>query len=312
MAGATLTGQFQVQPGEAAALLSQSRDFSWFIRYANQIPLGLGGTNVPVFDHDFEGGWVEEAAQKPVDDDVVNNKFMQRRKWALIVALSAETARASTSGEQGIRGYAQTIRDRMQASWARDVDRMAATGAGISGQSYMGQTTKSVALGTATKANGGLWADLNSGLTTLVEDDKSLDAFVFDNVAEPLFNGAVDNNGRPLFVDSPLRDTTEVSPLRPGSVMGRPAGLVKRLRTGSGAGQVIGYGGDFSRAFYGILSPITFDVSTQASYVNKQGQTISAWQNNLVLIRCEAELGVLIADPEDFVKYTNAIGAPTS
>ena len=313
MAGPVLSGQFQLTPQEAAPLLSTSRDFSWFQRFANPIILGLGGTNIPVFDHDFEGGWVEEATAKPVDDDVVSNKYMARRKWSLIVAVTAEVARASSSGEQGIVGYVPTIRDRIAGSLARDIDRLAATGSGISGQTYMNQSTKSVALGTASKTDGGVWADLNAGLQLIVEDtvkDRSLDGFIFDNVVEPIMNASVDNNGNPLFVDRPLVDSSPA--FRPGGVMGRPAGLVKRLRNGTGAGQVVGYGGDFSRAYYGFLSPISFDVSDSASYVNKQGTTISAYQNNLVLIRAEAELGVLIADPEDFVKFTSAVGAPTS
>lgn len=312
MAGPVLSGQFQLTPKEAEPLLSTSRNFSWFQRFANPIILGLAGTNIPVFDTDFEGGWVEESAAKPVADDVVSNKFMARRKWAMIVAVTAEVARASSSGEQGIVGYVPTIRDRIAASLARDIDKLAATGSGIGGQSYVNQTTKSVALGTATKANGGIWADLNSGLQLLVEDEKSrsLDGFVFDNVVEPIMNGSVDNNGLPLFIDRPLIDSSPA--YRPGGVMGRPAGLVKNLRNGVGAAQVVGYGGDFSRAYYGFLSPISFDVSDSASYVNKQGATISAYQNNLVLIRAEAELGVLIADPEDFVKFTSAVGAPAS
>lgn len=312
MAGPVLSGQFQLTPKEAAPLLSTSRDYSWFQRFANPIILGLAGTNVPVFDHDFEGGFVEEAAAKPVDDDVVSNKYMSKRKWSLIVAVTSEVARASSSGEQGIVGYVPTIQNRIAASLARDIDKLAATGSGIAGQSYMNQSTKSVALGTAAKADGGIWTDLNTGLEMLVTDPaktRSLDGFIFDLVVEPLMNAAVDNNGNPLFVDRPLVDTSPA--YRPGGVMGRPAGMVKNLRNGTGAGQVVGYGGDFSRAYYGFLSPISFDVSDSASYVNKQGTTISAYQNNLVLIRAEAELGVLIADPEDFVKYTNAAGAPT-
>lgn len=313
MAGATLTGEFELTPEQASPILSRSRKTSWFMQYANRIPLGLDGTNVPVWDHDLEGGFVDEAGRKPVDDDVVNNKKMLRRKWSLIVAMSKETARASATGERGMAGYATTVRDRIAASWARSVDRLAATGSGLAGQSYMNQTTKSVALGTATQANGGTWADFNTALQLLVEDttrDRSLDAWVFDNVVEPITNASVDLNGNPLYIDRPLVDTSPA--FRPGSLMGRPSGMVRRLRNGVGAAQVVGYAGDYSNAYFGLLSPLSFSVSDIASYTNKQGESISAFQNNLVLILAEAELGVLIGDPEDFVKITSSVGAPVS
>lgn len=313
MTGATLTGEFELTPKQAQPILSRSRRTSWFMQYANQIPLGLDGTNLAVWDHDLEGGFVDEAGSKPVDDDIVSNKHMARRKWSVIIAMSAEAARASTSGEQGVAGYAATIRDRVAASWARSVDRLAATGSGIAGQSYMNQTTKSVALGTASQANGGTWADFNAALQLLVTDtsrDRQLDAWVFDNVVEPITNSSVDLNGNPLYIDRPLVDTSPA--FRPGSLMGRPSGMIKRLRNGVGSAQVVGYAGDFENAYFGLLSPLTFDISDSATYVNKQGLTISAFQKNLVLIRAEAELGVLIADPEDFVKITSSVGAPVS
>lgn len=310
---ATVTGQFELSPKQANPILSRSRRTSWFMQYANQIPLGLDGTNVPIWDHDLEGGFVDEAGRKPVDDDIVNNQKMIRRKWSLIVAMSAETARASASGELGVAGYAVTVRDRIAASWARSVDVLAATGSGLAGQTYMNQTTKTVALGTATQAQGGTWADFNTALQLLVEDttrDRSLEGWIFDNVVEPITNASVDLNGNPLYIDRPLVDTSPA--FRPGSLMGRPSGMVRRLRNGVGANQVVGYAGDFENAYFGLLSPLTFDVSDTASYVNKQGTTISAFQHNLVLIRAEAELGVLIGDPEDFVKITSAVGAPVS
>ena len=37
---------------------------------------------------------------------------------------------------------------------------------------------------------------------------------------------------------------------------------------------------------------------------------MSLWQNNLVAIRVEAEFGVLVNDPEAFVKLTGGVAVP--
>jgi hypothetical protein len=58
--------------------------------------------------------------------------------------------------------------------------------------------------------------------------------------------------------------------------------------------------------FYGLIGDIRVDYDNRATIV-RSGTTISAFQDNLVLVRIEARVGVLVADPEDFVKFTDAV-----
>jgi len=290
------TGQFELTPAQAAPILSRSRDYSFVTRMATQIPVGRAGTNVPVMSADIAGGWVNEAAAKPVAEDTFSNKFMAVRKWAVIVPLTQEVAAAN------IQGVLEIVRDKLAASYARAVDTLALTGSGLGGATYVNQTTKSVTLGTATAANGGIFTDVNNGLKLLAADGRDLNGFVFDRISEPVFNSSVDTSGRPTFVDVPLQDSNPV--YRPGRLLGRPAEFVKDVRTGSGATQVLGYGGDWSRVYWGQYSSFRIDVSTEGTYVDSNDVTHSAFQENLVLLRAEAEVGVLVAEPEDFVKYT--------
>lgn len=288
-------GQFTLSPEEVAPILSRSRDFSFTTRFANRVAIGRAGTNVPVMDQDIDGAWVAEGAAKPVAEDTVSNKFMAVRKWAVIVPVTQEVYRANPAGILSV------VEDKVAASYARAIDSLVLTGDGLSGATYINQSTKSVTLGTASQATGGLHKDLVNGHKLLAADDRDLTGLLFDSVAEPLFNGAVDTAGRPLFIDRPLADSNPI--YRPGSVLGRPAEFVKKLRTGSGATQVLGYAGDWSRVYWGQYSSFTMDVSTEGTYV-QGGTTHSAFQENLVLLRFEAEVGALVADPEDFVKFT--------
>jgi hypothetical protein len=59
---------------------------------------------------------------------------------------------------------------------------------------------------------------------------------------------------------------------------------------------------------WGQIGGLSYDVSDQATLdlsANGDGSgLVSLWQNNLVAVRVEAEFGVLVNDPEAFVKLT--------
>jgi hypothetical protein len=65
-------------------------------------------------------------------------------------------------------------------------------------------------------------------------------------------------------------------------------------------------GGDWSQAAYGVGMDITVKISTEASYVDDAGATHSAFQENLVLLLCEAYYGFVMGDRNAFVLYTDA------
>jgi hypothetical protein len=57
---------------------------------------------------------------------------------------------------------------------------------------------------------------------------------------------------------------------------------------------------------WGQIGGLSYDVSDQAtldlSAAGDGSGLVSLWQNNLVAVRVEAEFGVLVNDPESFVK----------
>lgn len=66
-------------------------------------------------------------------------------------------------------------------------------------------------------------------------------------------------------------------------------------------------GGDFSQCAYGVGMDIAIRVSNEASYVDDSGVTHSAFQENLVLLLCEAYYGFVMGDRNAFVAYTDNV-----
>jgi hypothetical protein len=64
-------------------------------------------------------------------------------------------------------------------------------------------------------------------------------------------------------------------------------------------------GGDFSQCAYGVGMDISIKISQEASYIDDGGVTHSAFQENLVLLLCEAYYGFVMGDPNAFVVVTD-------
>lgn len=300
---ATKTTDFAgfLKPDQAAAYFQQARKSSSFMQLARQVPLGINGAEVPVVTSKATAGWVAEGGQKPASKGSLGLKTITPKKIAAIAVVSAEVVRANPGN------YMSLLREDIAEAFATAFDAAAFHGTNTPFGQYIDQTTKTVELGTTLKANGGVYGDIVAGLSLLVKAGKKLNGFAFDRVVEPAFLGAVDNNGRPLFVETPLEDTASV--VTPGRLIGRPAylgdGLTTPVVTGTpNTGGIVGYGGDWSQAVWGVVGGISYDVSTQAT-VTINGNLTSLWENNLVAIRAEAEYGLLINDVDAFVEFTD-------
>ncbi len=138
----------------------------------------------------------------------------------------------------------------------------------------------------------------------LVADGKKLRGFALDDSVEPDFWGAVDGNGHPLYVNLPTDDVSQTI-ARPGRLLGRPSFMGE----GVGNGDTVGFGGDFSKAAWGVVGGISYRVSTEAT-VTIDGQLTSLFENNLVAVLAEAEYGFVVADTEAFVKYEREAVTP--
>ena len=296
---ATLTSGFsgagQLTPEASEAIFDRAARLSVVQRLAKQVPLGYAGVSVPVTTGRLAAGWVSEGAAKPASASTMTIKTMTPKKLAVIAVVSAEVVRANPGN------YMSVVRENVAEAFASAFDAAALHGTSTPFTTWVAQTTKTVEFGTAAAAAGGVYADLNSGLSLLVNDGKELNGFAFDVRAEPILNAAVDTTGRPLFVEAPMIEGS--GPIRSGRLLGREAHIGYGVYNATGV--VLGFGGDWTQAAWGTVGGISYDISTEST-VTINGSLVSLFENNLVAIRAEAEYGWLVNDTAAFVEYTNA------
>lgn len=295
---ATTTSDFSgfLNREQSAAIFERAARSSAVQQLSPQVPLGINGKSIPVVTGKLSAGWVAEGAQKPASNGALALKNMDPKKIATIAVVSAEVVRANPGN------YMNLVRNQVGDAFAAAFDAAALHGTNTPFSTYVAQTTKTVEIGTTAAASGGIHGDINAGLKLLVDDGKRLSGFAFDDRMEPLLNGAVDGNGRPLYIDSPTTETA--GPFRQGRVLSRPAFIGEGVYNPTGS--VLGFGGDWSQTAWGAVGGISYKVSTEAT-VTINGVLVSLFENNLVAILAEAEYGWLVNDTAAFVEYTNAV-----
>jgi len=298
----TLTGPIFEKSVEQSAVMSLSRRVPLSMSATTAVPVPL---DVPTAD------WVDQAGRKPLGTGGVDIKQMAGKKIAVLIPVAMEVVQSNAAGL-----WTQLQSD-LPTAFSRAFDRATIHGLTMKGAAgpfadYLTQTTKSVALGTAAQAEGGIWLDFVNGMEEIVDDDWDYTGTVADHRLQPKLLGATDTTGRPIFVET--RDTGTGMAMA-GSLVGNPlaysrsvSGKVRRQSTSTDTG-LRAIGGDWSQTAYGVGMDITVKISREATYIDEDGGVHSAFQENLVLLLAEAYYGFVLGDAEAFVKYT---GTPSA
>ena len=77
---------------------------------------------------------------------------------------------------------------------------------------------------------------------------------------------------------------------------------------GSSAANTVGFIGDWSKAYVGVVEDIKLEYSNQAT-LNDGSNTINLWQRNMFALRCEMEVGFLVTDDGYFKRLTDTYSA---
>ena len=280
---------------QSAPIFEQAARQSVVQRLARRVPLGINGQSIPVVTGKVSAGWVAEGTQKPASQGAMSLKTMDPKKLAAIAVVSAEVVRANPGG------YMDLLRPQIAEAFAVAFDAAALHGSSspFSTNLDTGSSTQEFT-GTA-PAFTAVYDDLNAGLSTLVNAGKKVTGSAWDSRMEPVFNGAKDTAGRPLFIDGPPVETAEI--VRQGSLFGRPSFMGDGVYAATP--KIYGYMGDWTQVAWGAVGGISYKVSTEAT-VTINGALVSLFENNLVAILAEAEYGFLVNDAAAFVKFTNA------
>jgi HK97 family phage major capsid protein len=294
---ATTTSDFSgfLTRDQSAPIFEQAAKQSVVQSLVRQVPLGTNGQSIPVVTGKISAGWVAEGAQKPASKGTVALKTMDPKKLAAIAVVSAEVVRANPGG------YMDLLRPQISEAFAVAFDAAALHGTSSPFTTNLDTGSSTQEFTGTTPAFTAVYDDLNAGFATLVNAGKKVTGWAFDSRMEPVFNGAKDTAGRPLFIDSPTIETA--GPVRAGRMFGRPAFVGDGVY--SATPKIYGYAGDWTQAAWGVVGGISYKVSTEAA-VTINGALVSLFENNLVAILAEAEYGWLVNDAASFVKFTNA------
>jgi hypothetical protein len=194
------------------AIFSKATEESAVMQLARRIPLAVNAnTAVPVNMDVAIPGWVAEGGVKPAGQVGVGVKIMTGKKLALLIPVSTEVVMTNPAG------VLDQLRNDLPTAMARAFDYAAITGkdlrTGGAGPftDNLSNATNSVALGTASQATGGYYADIVTAAGKVVDKNYDVTGIAADPRLKIDALLQTDTQGRPLFVDASSGNQAVVS-----------------------------------------------------------------------------------------------------
>ena len=277
-------------------IFAKAVEESAVMRLAQQIALPGSGITIPVITGDAAADWVAETAEKPVSEASLSTKSMTPYKIAVIELFSNEFKRDLP------RVYEELER-RLPVSIGKKFDETVF--AGVAPGSNFDVLTSSTAVDIQdTTGSKTVYKNLVSVLSTLAAADAELTGWAFSPKADPILLDAVDTTGRPIFVPNANEGAI-------GSLLGAPIYRTRRAYKQGTVNDVLGFAGDWSQAFWGVVDGINISISEEAT-VNDGSNQINLWQRNMFGVLVECELGFVVKDSNAFVKVTGTATGTTN
>ncbi|MBO7667049.1 MAG: phage major capsid protein [Firmicutes bacterium] len=285
-------------PSEISAeIMEKVRGESAVMRLARGVTLPGRGLTIPMITGDPEAAWVAETDEKPVSNPSLSTKLMEAYTLAVIVPFSNQFRRDD-------RALYDALVDRLPGALALQFDKTvigAVAKPGANMDNFAACTAQSLIASVGHSAYDGLVA----AFLDIADAGHALDGFALSPTAQGILLGAVDSDGRPLFINS----TADGVPSRIlGAATYSSRGLYKSGQaagdSSSGSPAVIGVAGDWRQAMYGTVEGVQISISDQATLTS--GTTvINLWQRNMFAVRAEIEVGFR-ADTSAFNLLTGA------
>lgn len=273
-------------PSEVSAeILQKTQQASAIMQLARNIGLPGRGLTIPVITGDPTASWVSETDEKPVSNPSLSTKLMEGYTLAVIVPFSNQFRRDA-------RALYDALVSRLPNALGLKFDRTvigAVAKPGANFDNFAGCTAQSL-IATVSPAHT-VYDALVASFTDIAESGYALDGFGLSPGAQGILLGAVDSDGRPLFINS-AADGAIPRILGARTLMSR--GLYKSGQAAgasdSGTPAVIGVAGDWTQAMYGIVEGVNLSISDQAT-LTVGTTTINLWQRNMFAVRAEIEVG---------------------
>lgn len=262
----------------SAEVLQKASQESAIMRLAEKIDLPGTGVTIPVIVSDPTAAWVAETAKKPIGNATPGTKLMQAFKVATIMTFSKELVRDAAA-------LYRAIVDKGPAAIAKVFDQTIIGATAAPSASNFDTFANCTAVSIA-NANNGTYLGLVAANQNIATAGGRMNGVAVGAQGESLLFSAVDTTGRPIFM--PTANDGSIGAVL-GSRIVENNGLY--VAGTSPAPNVVGIAGDWSQAKYGIVNGIEFSFADQASIDDGNGNTINLWQQNMVAVLVEAELG---------------------
>lgn len=265
-------------------ILQKAQEESAVMRLSRHVALPGNGLTIPMITGDPTAEWVDETGVKPVNNPTVGKKVMQAYKLAVIEIFSMEFVR-------DLQALYDACVARMPGALAKRFDQTvigAINKPGDNFDSFASCTAQSIlASSDASTYDGLVAAD-----TDIASHGYLLNGFGLSPQARGILLGAVDNDGRPLFVNSVAQGAI---PMILGSQVTLGRGLYKEGTAGTdGTPAVVGVAGDWTQAMYGTVEGVKIDINDKGVVTVGSGTSatqVNLWQQNMVAVRAEIEVG---------------------
>lgn len=273
------------------SIIAKAVEQSAVMRLAQRIDLPGRGVSVPVIVGDVEAAWTVESTEKHVGTADYSLKTMTPYKAAVIELFSNEFKR-------DIPGLYAELERRLPGAVAKLFDATVLTGTAPG--SNFDVLSGSTAMSIATDSNANVYQKLVSVLEAIGANGYSMNGIAIAPQGQAILLGAVDGDGRPLF----LTDITAGNGV--GRILGSDVATTSAAyKAGTSPNKnLVGIAGDWSQARYGIVNGIEVSFSDQAT-VNDGTNQVNLWQRNMFALRVEAEFGFVVADDDAFVALTD-------
>lgn len=257
---------------------------------ANRMVIPGSGVTMNVITGDPTPAWTAESTEKAVSKPTFANKVMQPYKLAVIVPFSDQFRRDEAALYDAIvarvpnalaKYFDQTVLFGDNNPGTNFDDLSDAAAVDIKADPYGGLVSAITAIaGEGGNANGIVMSPQGNGIV--------MSARYTSGAGEPVFPGY--SAGQPLFGIPTL---TRSAAYKAG---------------GTSAANTVGFIGDWSKAYVGVVEDIKVEYSNQAT-LNDGTNTINLWQRNMFALRCEMEVGFLVTDDGYFKRLTDTYQA---
>jgi len=271
-------------------IISKTQQESAIMRLARPVTIPGRGLTIPVITADPTAAWVAEAAAKPVSNATPATKLMSAYKIAVIETFSKEFVRDVPAM------YDELVR-RLPGALAAVFDGTVVGAINAPGSNF--DTFASCTAQSILNANNGTYLGLVAADTDIALHGGVMNGLALGAQARGLLLSAVDGQNRPLFMASANEGVVD-------RVLGVPTYFNKAIYKAAASSNpaIVGVAGDWTKAIYGTVAGVEVSFSDTATLVSG-GTTINLWQQNMVAVRAEIEIGFR-ADTSAFNLLTGA------